>query len=160
MYDPDQLRLLIIRPTLLAMGLHSPQAEELMMGTCAHESKGGTYIKQINGAALGAWQMEEATHNDLWARYLPNQPIKCSLMVNHCQIRTKPSADIMIYHLTYACAMARLHYSRFEEQIPRTLEGQAQYWKTYYNTRKGAGTVEQYINSYNDFINKPKKGKK
>ena len=160
MYDVDQLRLLIIRPTLLAMGLHSPQAEELMLGTCAHESKGGTYLKQVNGPALGAWQMEEATHNDIWRRYLPNQPIKCSLMVNHCQIRTQPPAAIMIYHLTYACAMARLHYARFDEFIPKDLQGQAEYWKQYYNTSKGAGSVEQYIDSYNAFVSKPKRGAK
>lgn len=160
MYDPEQLRLLIIRPTLLALGLHSLAAEELMLGTCAHESKGGTYLKQVNGPALGAWQMEMATHDDIWKRYLPNQPIKSSLMANHCQIRTRPSAEIMVYHLTYACAMARLCYARHAETIPKDLEGQAEYWKQYYNTKKGAGTVEAYIESYQTFIGKPRKSVK
>lgn len=160
MYNAEQLRLLIIRPTLSALGLNSPAAEELMMGTCAHESKGGTYLKQLNGPALGAWQMEQATHDDIWKRYLPNQPIKCSLMVNHCQIRTQPAAEIMVYHLTYACAMARLAYARHEEVIPKDLEGQAAYWKQYYNTKKGSGTVEEYIADYQAFIGSVKKGAK
>lgn len=159
MYDPDQLRLLIIRPTLLALGLHSPEAEELMMGTCAQESKGGTYLKQVNGIAYGAWQMEPTTHDDIWTRFLPNQPIKCSLMVNHCQIRTKPDAAMMVYHLTYACAMARLHYFRADGAIPRSLEDQAAYYKRYYNTPKGAATPEEYITNYEAFLGKPKKGK-
>ncbi len=157
MYDPDQLRLLIIRPTLLAMGLHSPDAEELMMGTCAQESKGGTYLKQVNGIAYGAWQMEPATHDDIWTRFLPNQHIKCSLMVNHCQIRTKPDASIMIYHLTYACAMARLHYYRKPGVIPKTLEGQAAYYKEFYNTKSGKATEQQYIENYLAFTGNKKK---
>jgi hypothetical protein len=160
MYDPDQLRLLIIRPTLLALGLHSPDAEELMMGTCAQESRGGTYLKQVNGIAYGAWQMEPATHDDIWKRFLPNQHIKCSLMVNHCQIRTKPDSSIMVYHLTYACAMARLHYFRKPGVIPKTLAEQAEYWKVNYNSLKGKGTPEEYITSYEAFIGKPKKGAK
>lgn len=143
----------------MAIGLHSPQAEELMIGTCAHESKGGTYLKQVGGPAIGIWQMEQPTHDDIWRRYLPSQPIKSSLMANHCQIRTQPSADIMMYHLTYACAMARLAYARHEEPIPKTIEEQALYWKHFYNTSKGGGTVEEYINDYQNFIGK-KKGKK
>ncbi len=131
-----------------------------MLGTCAQESKGGTYLKQVNGIAYGAWQMEPTTHDDIWLRFLPNQPIKCSLMVNHCQIRTKPDASIMLYHLTYACAMARLHYSRNPDPIPNTLEEQAKYWKSNYNSMKGKGTVEEYMISYEAFLGKPKKGAK
>jgi hypothetical protein len=159
MYDPDQLRLLIIRPTLLSLGLHSPEAEELMMGTCAQESKGGTYLKQVQGIALGAWQMEPTTHDDIWARYLPHQTIKCSLMVNHCQIRTKPDANIMIYHLTYACSMARLAYARHNEVIPKTIEEQATYWKRFYNTGKGAGEVDEYVKNYQLFVGSGKKSR-
>lgn len=154
MYDPDQLRLLIVRPTLLALGLHSAEAEELMLGTCAQESKGGTYLKQVNGIAYGAWQMEPTTHDDIWIRFLPNQPIKCSLMVNHCQIRTKPDASVMVYHLTYACAMARLHYFRAEGAIPRSLEDQARYYKKVWNTNLGKATPEEYIQNYNLFVRK------
>lgn len=143
-----------MRPTLIAIGLHSPQAEELMIGTCAHESKGMTYLKQIEGPAIGPWQMEQATHDDIWKRYLPNQHIKCSLMVNFCQIRTQPSADIMIYHLTYACAMARLAYARHEEPIPKTLEQQAEYYKIFWNTKLGKANVQEYIDNYNFFTKK------
>lgn len=131
-----------------------------MMGTCAQESKAGTYFKQVQGIALGAWQMEPATHDDIWKRYLPNQPIVCNKMANHCQIRTQPTAEIMIYHVTYACAMARIAYCRHKEIIPKTLEEQAQYWKKYYNTEKGAGKPEEYIANYEAFVGKPKKGVK
>jgi hypothetical protein len=104
--------------------------------------------------------MEKATHDDMWKRYLPNQHIKCSLMVNFCQIRTQPPAEIMMYHLTYACAMARLAYARHEEPIPKTIEEQALYWKHFYNTAKGGGTVEEYITDYQTFMGKKKGTKK
>jgi len=130
-----------------------------MLGTCAQESKGGTYLKQVQGIALGAWQMEPATHDDIWKRYLPNQPIICSKMVNHCQIRTQPSADIMMYHLTYACAMARLLYHRHPEPIPKGVEEQAKMWKKVYNSSKGAGDTDEYVRNYTLFIGPVKKSK-
>ncbi len=40
---------------------------------------------------------------------------------------------------------ARLHYFRFPEAIPAALEEQARYWKKYYNTESGSGTVQRYV---------------
>lgn len=134
-----------------------------MMGTCAHESKGGTYLKQENGPALGAWQMEPATHDDIWKNYLPNQGQLTSRLANFCIVGAseRPKAEYMIYHLTYACAMARIHYHRRNMLVPKTLEEQAQFWKEYYNTPKGEGKPEQYIADYNAFIGvKKAKGSK
>jgi len=44
-----------------------------------------------------------------------------------------------------SCIMARLFYLLRAGAIPTTLEGRAEYWKKYYNTRLGAGTVSHYI---------------
>lgn len=68
---PAHLRDLIIRPTLVEMGHYSPAAEALLLGTAAHESHGGRYLSQIRGPARGIYQMEPATHDDLWRHYLP-----------------------------------------------------------------------------------------
>lgn len=43
---------------------------------------------------------------------------------------------------------ARLHYLRVAEPVPTGLYQQAAYWKRYYNTPSGAGTAEQYIQSW------------
>jgi hypothetical protein len=40
---------------------------------------------------------------------------------------------------------ARLYYLLIQSPIPTSLEGRANYWKMYYNTAKGAGTVTHYI---------------
>jgi len=39
----------------------------------------------------------------------------------------------------------RLVYKLVPESIPDTIEGRAAYWKKYYNTSAGKGTVEKYI---------------
>ena len=48
--------------------------------------------------------------------------------------------------------IARVHYLRRKEAIPKDLEGQARYWKQYYNTPKGKGTVEEYIRNYKKYV--------
>jgi hypothetical protein len=48
--------------------------------------------------------------------------------------------------------MARVHYLRRPEPIPTDLTGQAEYWKKWYNTYLGAGTVEEYIENYKKYV--------
>ncbi|KAL9658426.1 hypothetical protein ABK040_005970 [Willaertia magna] len=45
----------------------------------------------------------------------------------------------------YSGIAARLKLLLNPRAIPTTLEGQAQYWKSYYNTDSGAGTVQYFI---------------
>jgi hypothetical protein len=60
----------IIRPALHAPGIWSQSLECLVLGTGAQESH-YQYVQQIGGGpALGWWQCEPATHDDIWANYL------------------------------------------------------------------------------------------
>jgi len=43
------------------------------------------------------------------------------------------------------CIAARLYLGNKPGMIPSDLKGQAAYWKKYYNTTSGAGTVEEFI---------------
>lgn len=43
--------------------------------------------------------------------------------------------------------MARLKYRLIPEEIPTTREKRAEYWKKYYNTYLGKGTVEHYLSA-------------
>jgi len=47
---------------------------------------------------------------------------------------------------------ARLRYRVEKPEIPATLEGRAQFWKDYYNTKEGDGKVEQYIAKARAFV--------
>jgi hypothetical protein len=39
----------------------------------------------------------------------------------------------------------RLHFKPFPEPIPKDIVGRARYWKRYYNTEAGKGTVHHYL---------------
>jgi len=51
----------------------------------------------------------------------------------------------------FGVLLCREHYRRVPVYIPDDLVGQAQYWKTYYNTAAGKGTVDEYIVNWNRY---------
>jgi len=152
MFNNYQFREVIVRPTLDALQLYSLEAEELMVGICAQESLGGTYLKQLTGNAFGPFQMQKNDHDDLWNIILPNNIKLTHDLLKFCMLNAKPNAELMEFHLRYACSMARIHFIRFAEAIPKDVEDQAQYWKMYYNKPQGKGTVQEYLKNYQRFI--------
>lgn len=151
MLDVSQVREFVVRPALQHIGLWSLAAEELVLGTGLQESR-LRYIKQLGrGPALGLFQMEPATHDDIWFNYLRYQ-IELRNLVKGLAPHTHkfhPTAEALIGHLPYAAAMCRVHYRRVRAPLPAAgdIEGQAKYWKRYYNTELGKGTVEEYMRS-------------
>ena len=138
----------VIEPTLHALELHSPAAVELVLGTAIQESR-LTYLKQIGGGpALGVCQMEPATHDDIFDNYLNYRPELRSLVM---ALTVTGEADEMVTNLAYAVAMCRVHYLRVPHPLPEAgdVAGMAAYWKNFYNTPLGAGTVEEYIENWN-----------
>lgn len=160
--DKHQLRELI-KETLTEIGLYSKEAENLLMGTAAQESRLGHYIQQLNsGPALGMFQMEPNTLKDIWKNFLPARKhitrmimLACGygsvfdpyMKINHIM----PKPDTLRWNLKFAICMARVHYLRVKEPIPSTVEEQALYWKVHYNTHLGKGTVEEFIENYNKY---------
>jgi hypothetical protein len=154
MINIDQFRNLIVRPTLEYMGLHSPAAEELLMGTAAQES-GFVHIHQLGqGPALGLFQMEPATHDDIWNNYLRYQHDlagKARDLVGAAhRDMDAVKAEAMIGNLDYACAMCRIHYRRVKAALPgaNDIDALGSYWKQHYNTTQGRGTVDEFVNNY------------
>ena len=149
MYSVAALRQIIKTATeLIYMG--SPAVEDLLLGTAATESHLGKYDKQIGGGpALGIYQMEPATLNDIYDNYLAHRPWWADQLskVVGCD---KPHLDKLQYDPIYSTIMARLHYRRVKFPLPGhgDIIGYAQYWKDHYNTRHGKGTVQKFINDY------------
>lgn len=156
MINTDQLRTLIIRPTLEAMDAHSPAAENLLMGTVAQESLMGTFLKQHpTGPALGIYQMEPATHDDIWSNYLDyREPLARSVSQHLPTEGGHGVSKAMIGNLYYATAMARVHYIRVPHPLPDAddIAGLALYWKTHYNTPQGKGSVDEFIRHYKAYV--------
>jgi hypothetical protein len=143
MIDKGQLRDLITR-VLQDADLYSDSAVELLMLTAAVESKLGTYIKQVKGPALGVFQMEPATYEDIWANFLSYKPgVERRLYIEQ-------GGEQLEYDIRHAILMARIHYLRVKSPLPAAddVDALAAYWKTYYNTHLGKGTVAKAKAAY------------
>ncbi len=154
MFDLTQFRELIIKPVLLDLQMYSPEAMELLVFTCATESSGGKYLKQVRGPALGVFQMEPATYNDLWQNYIIKNPRLALILASNFNTANMHSEDVMIYDLRYATAMARIFYHRIPKPLPAFDDVHAiwAYYKKYYNTAQGAANEAESILQYNVWI--------
>lgn len=154
MIDNKQLRELIIKPALDGLQMYSSEAEEILVFTCACESLGGTYLKQIKGPALGIYQMEPATYTDIWQNYIKHHGSVVNLLTLNFQCHNMPLPERMIYDLKFATVMARLHYRRRKEPLPKAndIDGIWEYYKKYYNTPAGKAEKEPSIKHYQKFL--------
>lgn len=150
MLDVVQFKKYVIQPALKAIGSYSPAAEELVLGTALQESR-LQYLRQLgNGPARGVFQMEPATHDDIWKNYLKYKPDLAADVMALAHVRHSES---LTTDLLYAAAMCRIHYLRAPAALPEQgdYEGQAAYWKEYYNTYLGAGTEEEYLENWETY---------
>ena len=137
----------VIVPALDAIGLNSQAAQELLLGTALQESN-LYYLKQLGmGPAMGLFQMEPATHDDIWTHYLIYKP-KLAGKVHTISAQQTP--EELAGNLWYAAAMCRIHYLRVKAPLPEAgdIDAQAAYWKKHYNTTLGAGTEDEYLASW------------
>ena len=149
--EAEHLLVHIIRPTLKGLGLWSFDAERLILGTACAESACGRWAKQIGGPGLGPYSNEPDTFNDTWENYLTYRP-ELAGKIKELSLNGGMVAEEMIGNWYFATAMCRVHYLRVKEKIPDSLPGQARYWKQYYNTIKGKGTIEHYQNAWSTHV--------
>jgi hypothetical protein len=158
--NAKQLRELIVRPTLRYLDPEIPYSEtavELLMMTAAHESNLGEYIAQINGPALGIYQMEPDTEIDIHYNFLKyRRDLENALhhLTVPALIKDEDGVDL-IYSLPYATAMARVHYYRDPQALPSgslsnesTIRELAHYAKRVFNTELGKAHADDYYNAY------------
>lgn len=160
MINVEQLREYVIRPALKAMSLHDKNAEELILATAAHESLMGYYLKQVDGPALGLYQMEPKTHYDIYENFLSYRPplhrkvLTVGLDAKILDRAFIPDASNLIHNIRYATVMCRIHYYRVPEPLPSSasINDMWVYYKKYYNTSEGSATKESFVSSYEQFI--------
>ena len=143
----------IITPTLKYMGGNycTDNARMLLLATAAIESKCGYYIRQVGGPALGIWQMEPATHEDIWENSDVIRKVGFSDKIIELSSPVVSNLEeSIILSATYACAMARLKYSMDAEPLPdhNNLMAMYDYYKRIYNTPLGASTYAKFEAAY------------
>lgn len=147
--NPEQLLELIITPTHKYMGgnYQSDSADLLSLCTAAIESDCGYYIKQVNGPALGIWQMEPDTHQDIWDNCDILRSDFGQIIRNLGPIYSALADNDLVDAPKYACAMTRLKYSMDSNPLPKVTGNRKEdeanfydYYKRVYNTELGKST--------------------
>ena len=137
----------LIKETLLSLDLFSEDAVNLMLGTMAQESDFGTYLKELkSGSGLSFFRMTPEMHDEV-VKFLKSRESIPKKIKQSCGV-AKLSSEYLLYNIKYSICMVRIHYFMQEDPIPRNIEGYAKYWKEYYNTRAGDGTISQFIFNY------------
>lgn len=154
--DPRDLRILLLATALAESGLR-----ELQQGPTDEPSD-----------ALSFWQIEPATHLDIYNNFLQNRPVLRSVIRENTGMLIFPT-DVsappilnrkfqsakggcpphwfLVANPRYACFMARICYFRTPDLIPPwegDIEPFARLWKAAYNTGGGKGTVEHFCEAW------------
>jgi len=140
------LKTYVIIPALQLMGekYSTDVAVQLLLATAAQESHMGEYLHQLNGPALGIYQMEPATFVDTLNR---------AANIMGAIYPTAPS-ERLIYDLRYATVVARAKYFLDPHPLPLTsdITGLWEIYKREWNTPLGAATQQQFITNYAKYV--------
>ncbi len=150
--------------------MNSYEALFLLLGTAAAESDFGTYLHQDvpnyspDRHAIGFFQMEKSTHHDIWLNFLMYNEKLMMKIIKYFGILETPIPQgsklenthrvdsLLETDIDYQILMARLHYRRDREPLPKNKEDIARYWKRVYNTAAGKGTVEKFLKKYKKYV--------
>ncbi|WP_191485235.1 hypothetical protein [Pseudomonas sp. FEN] len=126
-----ELRLYVIRPTLMYLGRHSPSAEALLLGVAASQSDLGSALHDRHGHGL--YCIDENRHAALWDRYLATDPELASLvrgLASQHAFLSSPHLELAV-NLRYATAIAWLLVEEQHPDLPAIddLLGMARIWR-------------------------------
>ena len=140
----------LIAPTLEKIGLYSDTALNLVTGTGLVESGYRVTTQSGGGPALGWFQMEPATHDDIWRNYLVYRPELGKRLHSILGVSQNtgifPSAHLLQTNPAYATAMCRVKYLRVPAPLPpNNAQYLSLYHKRYYNTMQGKADATKNI---------------
>lgn len=126
-------------------------ATNLLLETAAAETCLGLYEDPTpGGAGMGLCQHDAIAFKDILARtpnrffYLIEKHFGCNIQkLQHTHLANDPLLSFIF---------CRLHYRLRPEPIPVSLRGRAEYWKEFYNTIAGKGTVTHYLINANAYL--------
>jgi hypothetical protein len=137
------------------MNKQSDSADKLSLYTCAAESNMGEYIHQINGPALGIWQPEPDTYDDIAFRYLDSSDKKelKSNVLSILGVEEMPDANELIGNLYLGAIICRLKYLMVPEALPdcNDIHAMSLYYKKYYNSCLGKASASKFTSSVNKY---------
>ena len=102
--------------------------------------------------AIGFWQIEPATMNDMIKNYIHYRSHYKNNLISLGMNFEKDTIMSVMSNMAVQAALCRLHYRRDKHPIPSwdNLEDQGKYWKRVYNTIEGRGTVQHFVTATSD----------
>jgi hypothetical protein len=124
------------------------QAFELLVGTACAETGLATTRDRLAGQGVGLCQFDMIGFDDAYKRGFLDRPDIARLLLDEFDIK-QIRIDQLEFSTLLSLIMCRLKYRLVQEVLPQCgdIEGQAAYWKKYYNTYVGKGTEKHYIES-------------
>ena len=135
-------------------------ASKLLLFTAVVESNAGTYLKQIYGPAMGVYQMEPATFNDIFKNYLKSKPKYLEVIQTvfpGCDEKIDVTEDNTLHPLVtdlmFQTVMARIHYRRDRYSLPDWKDEEAlwEYYKRVWNTYEGKAEKEECLRKWREY---------
>ena len=135
-----------IKFALQHLDLDSEDARSLIYRTGKAESGYKTLQQYGGGPALGFFQMEPNTALDIWNNYVMYRP-KYRDKLYSLGFDDGTLEFCLLSNIGLQAAFCRLHYRRVPSALPVAddLKGQAKYWKKYYNSDLGKGTIKHFM---------------
>ena len=143
----------LIDKILNDIGLGSELASELVFLTGLAESR-YEYIRQLgDGPAFSPWQIEISTAYDTCKNYLSYrvelaEKIAGVLMISPDVLlspKKEELKNLLWMNIASGVVFCRLKYRRVPKPLPSSVEECAKYWKRWYNSDLGRGTVSHFI---------------
>lgn len=167
----DDLRELVIRPTLVSLDEWSPTVENLLLGTAAQESLLGFKMQSPQENGVGLYRISAHTHIQVWDQYLVTDPELASRvrgLASQQQFLKSPHTEL-ITNLGYATGIAWMIYKRHRQTLPEDADTSAlaQYWLDFYNKRddqniqtifnRDEAQVDKFVQNYRKLVLREKK---
>lgn len=151
----DELRLMVIRPTLKHLRAWSAGMENLLLGTAAQESQLGFHLKQGRRHGLGIYQIQPHTHREIWDQYLIDHPTLASKvrgLASQREFLDHPHSELAT-NLRYATAIAWLIYrAAGAKRVPEDdVGGMARLWHQHFHHGPSA-SARDFQKSYGDMV--------
>lgn len=137
-----QLKTIAAKVTSVFGGGHV--ATTALLEICATETHMGQLPdRHPERLGVGVTQFDQIGLDDLQARVRGKDRARLKEFFGY-DLGTIVLADLA-YDPVLALCCARLKYKLIADPIPVTIEGRAKYWKKWYNSAAGKGTVESYL---------------
>ena len=161
--NPLQFKTMIVEPVLNDMRpfwgdkVAAPQAVDLLVGTVFQESLIGNevHLKQVGGPALGVYQIEPNTHEDIYENYLSksHRLEKLGYVRSLAKQRYSDLDQELVSNLAYATAIARVKYWRRTFEWPEMNDPEyvgklGKIWDDHYNANDNAGFVHEFAAAF------------